>query len=380
MSVKVILRSPEAIKLFLAKYFDGKEFKLDVTGEVTLEQEETDIAIDVFKLLLKENLVSAEHVEFLNITPNSTTTEIEVQETSQEKQNSGASRGKERKTKSTKEMVFDFLCEISPKKATTTEIAEQLQIGYQSVSSALCRLYKEGKVDKDKKKYFKKLSSEEVVKEVVTGGMQQITEANGQEEEEQPAAGDEETVKDAGNQAEADAAKSEGAKHKEEGTAEEKGSTDKANKSRPEEVPVPECTPLEKAKTMVKAFSNTGYTEVLHYIFFKRKGNFEVKKLRTALGDGEAVNIAMVIRLFAEKGIISFNEKLPPEGRYEIAPIWRIYAILIKNVEPMEEGSIRTAVELGDKEFQKIMKQALADEIVERTDIKRVTRYAVAKM
>lgn len=380
MSVKVILRSPEAIKLFLAKYFDGKEFKLDVTGEVTLEQEETDIAIDVFKLLLKENLVSAEHVEFLNITPNSTTTEIEVQETSQEKQNSGASRGKERKTKSTKEMVFDFLCEISPKKATTTEISENLQIGYQSVSSALCRLYKEGKVDKDKKKYFKKQNSEEVVKEVVTGDMQQTTEANGQEGEKKQTTGDEETVKDAGNQAEADAAKSEGAKTKEEGVSEEKGSTDKANESRTEEVLAPEYSPLEKAKTMIKAFSNTGYTEVLHYIFFKRKGNFEVKKLRTALGDGEAVNIAMVIRLFAEKGIISFNEKLPPEGRYEIAPIWRIYAILIKNVEPMEEGSIRTAVELGDKEFQKIMKQALADEIVERTDIKRVTRYAVAKM
>lgn len=376
MSVKVILRSPEAIKLFLAKYFDGKEFKIDISGEVTLEQKNTDIAVEMFKLLLEENLVSTEHVEFLNITPSSATTGIEVQEIPQDDVNGK----KERKTKSTKEMVFDFLCKISPEKATTTEIAEQLQIGYQSVSSALCRLYKEGKVDKDKKKYFKKLSSEEVVKEVVTGGMQQITEANGQEEEEQPAAGDEETVKDAGNQAEADAAKSEGAKHKEEGTAEEKGSTDKANKSRPEEVPVPECTPLEKAKTMVKAFSNTGYTEVLHYIFFKRKGNFEVKKLRTALGDGEAVNIAMVIRLFAEKGIISFNEKLPPEGRYEIAPIWRIYAILIKNVEPMEEGSIRTAVELGDKEFQKIMKQALADEIVERTDIKRVTRYAVAKM
>lgn len=303
-----------------------------------------------------------------------------MKEIPQEKQNSGVNRAKEGKTKSTKEMVFDFLCKISPEKATTTEIAEQLQIGYQSVSSALCRLYKEGKVDKDKKKYFKKLSSEEVVKEVVSGGMQQITEANGQEGEKKQTTGDEETVKDAGNQAEADAAKSEGAKHKEEGTAEEKGLTDKGTVGGPEKVSVPQYTPLEKAKTMVKAFSNTGYTEVLHYIFFKRKGNFEVKKLRTALGDGEAVNIAMVIRLFAEKGIISFNEKLPPEGRYEIAPIWRIYAILIKNVEPMEEGAIRTSVELGDKEFQKIMKQALADEIVERTDIKRVTRYAVAKM
>lgn len=371
MSVKVILRSPEAIKLFLAKYFDGKEFKLDVTGEVTLEQEETDIAVDVFKLLLKENLVSAEHVEFLNITPNSTTTEIEVQETSQEKQNSGASRGKERKTKSTKEMVFDFLCEISPKKATTTEISENLQIGYQSVSSALCRLYKEGKVDKDKKKYFKKQNSEEVVKEVVTGDMQQTTEANGQEEEEQQTTRDEPIAEDTGNQAEANATKSEGAKTKEEGAPKE-------NVSKPEEVPVTQYTPLEKAKTMVEVFSNARYTEVLYYIFFKRKGNFEVEKIRASLGERESENISKIINILNEKGIISFNEKLPKDGRYEIEPIWRIYANLIRYVEPMEEGAIRTAVELGDKEFQKIMKQALADEIVERTDIKRVTRYAVA--
>ena len=376
MSVKVILRSPEAIKLFLAKYFDGKEFKIDISGEVTLEQKNTDIAVEMFKLLLEENLVSTEHVEFLNITPSSATTGIEVQEIPQDDVNGK----KERKTKSTKEMVFDFLCKISPEKATTTEIAEQLQIGYQSVSSALCRLYKEGKVDKDKKKYFKKLSSEEVVKEVVTGGMQQITEANGQEGEKKQTTGDEATAEDTGNKSTANEVESEGARPKEEGTAEEKGSTDKGTVGGPEEVLVPKCTPLEKAKTMVEVFSNERYTAVLYYMFFKRKGNFEVAKIRTSLGEREAENIATIINLFATKGIISFNEKLPPEGRYEIAPIWRIYAILIKNVEPMEEGAIRTAVELGDKEFQKIMKQALADEIVEKTDIKRVTRYAVAKM
>ncbi len=374
MSVKVILRSPEAIKLFLAKYFDGKEFKLDVAGEVTLEQEKTDIAVDVFKLLLKENLVSSKHVEFLNITPSSATTENEAKEIPQDDVNGK----KERKTKSTKEMVFDFLCKISPEKATTTEIAEQLQIGYQSVSSALCRLYKEGKVDKDKKKYFKKQNSEEVVKEVVTGGMQQITEANGQEEEEQRTTGDEATAENEENQAEANVSKSEDAKPKEEGISKEEPTT--SEKSELEERPLPEYTPLEKAKTMVEVFSNARYTAVLYYMFFKRKGNFEVAKIRTSLGEREAENIATIINLFATKGIISFNEKLPPEGRYEIAPIWRIYANLIKNVEPMEEGAIRTAVELGDKEFQKIMKQALADEIVERTDIKRVTRYAVAKM
>lgn len=374
MSVKVILRSPEAIKLFLAKYFDGKEFKLDVAGEVTLEQEKTDIAVDVFKLLLKENLVSSKHVEFLNITPSSATTENEAKEIPQDDVNGK----KERKTKSTKEMVFDFLCKISPEKATTTEIAEQLQIGYQSVSSALCRLYKEGKVDKDKKKYFKKQNSEEVVKEVVTGGMQQITEANGQEEEEQRTTGDEATAENEENQAEANVSKSEDAKPKEEGISKEEPIT--SEKSELEERPLPEYTPLEKAKTMVEVFSNARYTAVLYYMFFKRKGNFEVAKIRTSLGEREAENIATIINLFATKGIISFNEKLPPEGRYEIAPIWRIYANLIKNVEPMEEGAIRTAVELGDKEFQKIMKQALADEIVERTDIKRVTRYAVAKM
>ena len=374
MSVKVILRSSEAIKLFLAKYFDGKEFKLDVAGEVTLEQEKTDIAVEVFKLLLKENLVSSKHVEFLNITPSSATTENEAKEIPQDDVNGE----KERKTKSTKETVFDFLCKISPEKATTTEISEKLQIGYQSVSSALCRLYKEGKVDKDKKKYFKKLSSEEGVKEVVTGGMQQITEANGQEEKEQRTTGDEATAENEENQAEANVSKSEDAKPKEESISKEEPIT--SEKSELEERPLPEYTPLEKAKTMLEVFSNARYTAVLYYMFFKRKGNFEVAKIRTSLGEREAENIATIINLFATKGIISFNEKLPPEGRYEIAPIWRIYANLIKNVEPMEEGAIRTVVELGDKEFQKIMKQALADEIVERTDIKRVTRYAVAKM
>lgn len=374
MSVKVILRSPEAIKLFLAKYFDGKEFKIDISGEVTLEQKNTDIAVEMFKLLLEENLVSTEHVEFLNITPSSATTENEAKEIPQDDVNGK----KERKTKSTKEMVFGFLCKISPEKATTTEIAEQLQIGYQSVSSALCRLYKEGKVDKDKKKYFKKQNSEEVVKEVVTGDMQQITEANGQEEEEQRTTGDEATAENEENQAEANVSKSEDAKPKEESISKEEPIT--SEKSELEERPLPEYTPLEKAKTMVEVFSNARYTAVLYYMFFKRKGNFEVAKIRTSLGEREAENIATIINLFATKGIISFNEKLPPEGRYEIAPIWRIYANLIKNVEPMEEGAIRTAVELGDKEFQKIMKQALADEIVERTDIKRVTRYAVAKM
>ena len=374
MSVKVILRSSEAIKLFLAKYFDGKEFKLDVAGEVTLEQEKTDIAVEVFKLLLKENLVSSKHVEFLNITPSSATTENEAKEIPQDDVNGE----KERKTKSTKETVFDFLCKISPEKATTTEISEKLQIGYQSVSSALCRLYKEGKVDKDKKKYFKKLSSEEGVKEVVTGGMQQITEANGQEEKEQRTTGDEATAENEENQAEANVSKSEDAKPKEESISKEEPIT--SEKSELEERPLPEYTPLEKDKKMLEVFSNSIYTAVLYYMFFKRKGNFEVAKIRTSLGEREAENIATIINLFATKGIISFNEKLPPEGRYEIAPIWRIYANLIKNVEPMEEGAIRTVVELGDKEFQKIMKQALADEIVERTDIKRVTRYAVAKM
>ncbi len=374
MSVKVILRSPEAIKIFFAKYFDGKEFKIDISGEVTLEQKNTDIAVEMFKLLLEENLVSTEHVEFLNITPSSATTENEAKEIPQDDVNGE----KERKTKSTKEMVFDFLCKISPEKATTTEISEKLQIGYQSVSSALCRLYKEGKVDKDKKKYFKKLSSEEGVKEVVTGGMQQITEANGQEEKEQRTTGDEATAENEENQAEANVSKSEDAKPKEESISKEEPIT--SEKSELEERPLPEYTPLEKAKTMVEVFSNARYTAVLYYMFFKRKGNFEVAKIRTSLGEREAENIATIINLFATKGIISFNEKLPPEGRYEIAPIWRIYANLIKNVEPMEEGAIRTVVELGDKEFQKIMKQALADEIVERTDIKRVTRYAVAKM
>lgn len=344
MSVKVILRSPESIRLFMDKYFEGKEFKLNVAGEVTLEQEKTDIAVDVFKLLLEENLVSTEHVEFLNITPSLATMENEVQELSEEKGNHGASIEKESKTKNTKEMVFEFLCKISPEKATTTEISQNLQIAYQSVSAALRKLYKEGKVDESKKRYFQKLTSSEIVEKISRSSESEDTkDSNNKETPSTTIEGKDVEVTD-------------------------------------EEEKYPECTPIEKAKTMLEAFSNEKYTDVLCYIFFKRKGNFEVEKIRATLGHREAESIATVITTLASKGIISFNEKLPPEGRYEIEPIWRIYANLIRNVEPMEEGALRTAVELGDKEFQKIMKQSLEYGILERTDIKRVIRYAVKKL
>lgn len=366
MSIKVILKSPESIKLFMDKYFSQNAFTIDVSGEIKLEQETTDIAVDVFKLLLENNLVSFEHVEFSNTAESFPTTK-----TTEKKNKENKDKVLKNTAQSIKEQIYVLLCNIAPGKLTTTEIVEKLQLKYPSVSSALCQLYKDGKVDKEKKKYF--IKTNPVEPEEVAADTKQIAECKDQEEEKKQSTDSGATASE-----QKSAVRPEVVKTKEEGISKEEHST--LEESELKERALPEYTPLEKAKTMVEVFSNERYTAVLYYMFFKRKGNFEVAKIRTSLGEREAENIATIINLFATKGIISFNEKLPPEGRYEIAPIWRIYAILIKNVEPMEEGSIRTAVELGDKEFQKIMKQALADEIVERTDIKRVTRYAVAKM
>ena len=46
----------------------------------------------------------------------------------------------------------------------------------------------------------------------------------------------------------------------------------------------------------------------------------------------------------------------------------------------MEEGALRTAAELGIKEFQLLIEEALKAEIIEKTVEKRVTRYAVKQL
>lgn len=339
------------------KYFSQNAFTMDVSGEIKLEQETTDIAVDVFNLLLENNLVSFEHVEFSNTAESFPTTKTTEKKTKENKD-----KVLKNTAQSIKEQIYVLLCNIAPGQLTTTEIVEKLQLKYPSVSSALCQLYKDGKVDKEKKKYF--IKTNPVEPEEVAADTKQIAECKDQEEEKKQSTDSGATASE-----QKSAVRPEDVKTKEEHSILEE--------SELKERALPEYTPLEKAKTMIELFANERYTEVLKYIFFKRKGNFEVEKIRKALSESEADNIVTVINLLSTKNIIAFNENLPPYGRYEIAPIWRIYAILIKNVEPMEEGAIRTAVELGDKEFQRIMKQALEDDIVEKTEAKRVTRYAV---
>ena len=149
MSIKVILKSPESIKLFMDKYFSQNAFTIDVSGEIKLEQETTDIAVDVFKLLLENNLVSFEHVEFSNTAESFPTTK-----TTEKKNKENKDKVLKNTAQSIKEQIYVLLCNIAPGKLTTTEIVEKLQLKYPSVSSALCQLYKDGKVDKEKKKYF----------------------------------------------------------------------------------------------------------------------------------------------------------------------------------------------------------------------------------
>lgn len=155
---------------------------------------------------------------------------------------------------------------------------------------------------------------------------------------------------------------------------------------RPEDKPVPgaqevvpETTLQEKAKAMQEAFSDENNKDILNYIFFKKKNYFEVKKISESFEYAGAKQISNIISFLVGKGIITFNEKLPPEGRYVILPLCRIYAYLIKNGE-MEEGNLRTVAGLGVKEFQALIEEALNAKIIESSVEKRVTRYAVSKL
>lgn len=338
---RIILRSSEAIGIILNHYFSVKNLNLTTTGEVIIEQKTMEVATEVFQLLLEKNLLSSENVEFLN----EDMFRGKKLENSAEASTESSTTVPEKKvdvsydTRTIKDKVFDYICEIVAQKTTIKEVAEKLGLKYQATRTALGKLYHEGKVDKDDKKmYFKKLSSTEIVEEVI--------------KKEEVATHPMVTV--------------------EEPTVEsEKKETEEG---------VPECTLLEKSKAIQEVFSDENNMDVLNYIFFKRKNNFELKKIRETFGHAESERIAKIISLLAGKGLIIFNEKLPPEGRYVILSIGRIYANLLKNKEPMEEGALRTAAEIGIKEFQSLIAEALKVEAIEKTVEKRVTRYAVKQL
>ena len=342
---KIILRSSEAKNIVLNHYLSAKNSTFTIPGDIMIEQNSMEVATEIFQLLLKKNLVTHEHVEFSsgNITKREEKKSPNVDKTKETHAAKKDDTGAKNETKTMKDIIFDYICEISPKRVTVKELVDKLGLNYQSTATTLKRLVKEDKVEKDtEKRYFKKETSIIVVEEV---------------KKEEPNAG----VTTNLTPDESDAGKQE------------------AEPEKQEEV-VPEVTLVEKAKAMQTVFSNENNKDILNYIFFKKKNNFEVKKLRETFGHAEAENISKIISLLADNQIIEFNEKLPPEGRYVIHPIGRMYANLLRNKEPIEEGALRVASEIGLKDFQKLMDEALKAEIVTKTVAKRVTRYAVKEL
>ena len=303
-------------------------------GEVSLELD-METATEIFNLLFEKNLVKLNEVEFLN-EDFANVTVVESSENSEAEQIVQPST-----TKTSKEKVLDFLCEVSPNHFSTKEIAEKVGSSYPAVSNSLSKLLNEGKISKDSnKKYF--ISSTE------------------------------NTALESTNEGEA-------SKVSTEQSDDEKANAEKSSEtSVDEEKNVPENSYIEGAKTMLKVFDDENNKDIVNYIFFDRKNNFEVKKIREKFPTKEE-RISKIIKALAKKEIIIFDEKLPPEGRYIILPLWRIYANLLGNKEPVEKGALRNAAETGIKEFDNLIKQALQHGLVERSEEKRVIRYAVKK-
>ena len=335
MAKIIKLRSSEAINLVLEHYLPEKRFKITVLGEVSLELDGMESATEIFNLLFEKDLVKLNNVEFSN-EDIAKLTVVESSENSEVEQIVQP----QNTTKTHKEKVLDFLCEVSPNHFSTKEIAEKVGLSYPAVSNSLSKLFNEGKVSKDSdKKYFK--SSENTALEATNEGETSRVSTEQSDEEKANA---------------------------------EKSSETSVN----EEKNVSEDSYIERAKTMLKVFDDENNKDIVNYIFFDRKNNFEVKKIREKFPTKEE-RVSKIIKALAKKEIIIFDEKLPPNGRYIILPMWRIYANLLKNQEPVEEGALRIAAETGIKEFNNLIKQALQHGLVERSEEKRVIRYAVKK-
>lgn len=377
---KVVLRSTEAIDIVVRHYFEEDGIKMTISGELSFEEETMSRATEIFAMLLERNLVSAENVEFVaTVSPEQL---VEKQEESNQPVDSHIIS--ECEGKSIKERVYDFICELYPKKVTIKDVSVKLGLKYQSASTAILKLYKQGKVEKDaKKRYFKKVSAPEMVEKVVSAGaekssvneeMQTGASNNSATEQTETTATQGKSTNTEGDEHKSEETQSEQPEEKVEELTKPKKHAEEKNAELTAKEELPEYTSIEKAKTMVEAFSKEKYQEILEYIFFFRKRNFEVEKIRSKFNQ-ESELVANVIKILAEKSIIIFDEKLPPEGRYVIQSMWRMYAILLNSKAPMEEGALRTAVEIGTSDFNKLMEQAFNDGIVEKTEEKRVTRY-----
>lgn len=398
--VQVVLRSSEVINLVIAYYFSEMNFKISLSdgATLTLEDKDNSIAFEVFKLLLDNNLMNSDNVEFINLNPNSTSVKAKTSPKGgtkgvQSKKVKKAKESKEKKSgePTVKEKILEYLCKIYPEKLSMSEISDRLNLKYTSVTSAINRLYNAGEVLKDKKHYYAKPKSAE--------GESKATEAETSSAEEKLSEGTSET-----NNTESGGVVEGASQNSEENFVPEteetppKGSKDVNPESTEEptenlisaepatssvetqkevEVKLPEYSLLEKAETMKQLFADSNNEEVIRYIFFLRKRNFSVDDARKKFQGPNAEILSNVIKILFEKGIIILDENIPSAVRYKISPMWRIYANLLKNEVPMEEGALRTVAELGVKEFQKLIRQALQEEIIVKTVEKRVTRYAI---
>lgn len=399
--VQVVLRSSEAINLVMDYYFSEKNFKISLSdgATLTLEDEDTSVAFEVFKMLLDNNLMNSDNVEFINLNPNSTSVKAKTSPKGGTKgvQSKKVKKAKESKEKTSveptiKEKILEYLCKIYPEKLSMSEISDRLNLKYTSVTSAINRLYNAGEVLKDKKHYYAKPKSDEEQSEATEAPI--ITETSGTDEESSEGTSEiankksEEGVEETSQTSEENSDTEEKETPKEDFTTENSKNAKRADK--PEEVlnasnetqkeveeTLPEYSLLEKAETMKKLFADSNNEEVIRYIFFLRKRNFSVEDARKKFQGPNAEILSNVIKILFEKGIIILDENIPSAVRYKISPMWRIYANLLKNEVPMEEGALRTAAELGVKEFQKLIQQAIQEEIVVKTVEKRVTRYAI---
>lgn len=395
--VQVVLRSSEVINLVIAYYFSEMNFKISLSdgATLTLEDKDNSIAFEVFKLLLDNNLMNSDNVEFINLNPNSTSAKAKTSPKGgtkgvQSKKVKKAKESKEKKSgePTVKEKILEYLCMIYPEKLSISEIADRLNLKYTSVTSAINRLYNAGEVLKDKKHYYAKPRSaegESKVNEAKTSGTEEKlsegssetnntesgegVEGSSQNSEENFVPETEETLKKGSIDVNPEAT--------EEPTESAEPATSSVETQKEVEVKLPEYSLLEKAETMKQLFADSNNEEVIRYIFFLRKRNFSVDDARKKFQGPNAEILSNVIKILFEKGIIILDENIPSAVRYKISPMWRIYANLLKNEVPMEEGALRTVAELGVKEFQKLIRQALQEEIIVKTVEKRVTRYAI---
>lgn len=331
LMVLIKTKNPEAQKRILEKILNRSIEGIDFDGELKCSVDSQSTVSKIFLDLLECNLVKQVTFE-------------KIDESKEEIPKDESPRPEEKtknKTVTIQERILTLMS--TGKSYSTTEVAAALDISYSSAYNVLRCMDKKRMLDRneDDCKYFLHKKSELIPEE------KQPEKTKAQEAKKNPDA-------EKGNEQPSEASNVSVEEAKDDGEKEN----------------YPQYTNEEKKKIFKDMLTKSEYDGILKYMF-PQKDAFVVSLAQERFKANQQ-DLTRVIRTLISINAIKYRD-IMKEGSYEIFPIWRLYYYVLRNGGKSEYSSAKYAIQMGGKDFNKVVEEAVSESLIKKEDEQKMT-------